>query len=79
MGVPATAINVGATTLQQTLTHDSHRGRAIGLFGAVMALGMALGTTVAGFLGGTIGILPLLVIQGAGYITGGWLWAIGVR
>ena len=71
VGVPGTAINVGTTTLQQTLTHDSHRGRAIGLFGAVMALGMALGTTVAGFLGGTIGILPLLVIQGAGYIIGG--------
>ena len=71
VGVPITALQVGLTTLQQTLTLDSHRGRALGVFGAVMALGMIIGTTVAGVLGEPVGILPLLVIQGAGYIVGG--------
>ena len=79
VGLPTTAIHVGHTTLQQTLTSDSHRGRAIGLFGAVMALGMVIGTSVAGLLGESLGILPLLVIQGAGYIVGGLVVGVGVR
>jgi MFS family permease len=71
VGIPATAMQVGLTTLQQTLTTDSHRGRAIGLFGTVAALGMMIGTVAAGFLGESIGILQMLVVQGSGYILGG--------
>ena len=58
VGIPATAIGVGYTTLQQTLIEDSHRGRVVGLFGTLMAIGMVLGTLSAGFLGQTIGIVP---------------------
>ena len=71
VGLPATAIGVGFVTLQQTLTKDSHRGRAIGLFGAVTALGVTTGTTVAGLAGNVVGILPMLVIQGTGYVIAG--------
>ena len=73
VGIPATAIGVGMVTLQQTLTSDSHRGRAIGLFGAVFALGAMVGTTIAGLTGQSIGILQLLVIQGSGYVIAGLL------
>jgi MFS family permease len=71
VGIPATAMQVGLTTLQQTLTTDSHRGRAIGLFGTVAALGMIIGTVTAGFLGERIGIVQMLVVQGSGYVIGG--------
>ena len=73
VGIPATAIGVGMVTLQQTLTSDSHRGRAIGLFGAVFALGAMVGTTFAGIVGQQIGILQMLVIQGSGYALAGLL------
>ena len=73
VGIPATAMNVGMVTLQQTLTSDSHRGRAVGLFGATFALGAIVGTLVAGFLGQGIGILQMLVVQGSGYAIAGLL------
>ena len=79
VGIPATSIQVGFTTLQQTLTADSHRGRTIGLFGTLIALGMMVGTTVAGFLGETIGILPMLVLQGSGYVLGGLVVGMSIR
>jgi MFS family permease len=80
VGIPATAMQVGLTTLQQTLTSDSHRGRAIGLFGTVAALGMIVGTVSAGFLGDRIGILQMLVVQGSGYILGGLIVGVsGMR
>jgi MFS family permease len=80
VGIPATAMQVGLTTLQQTLTSDSHRGRAIGLFGTVAALGMMVGTVTAGFLGERIGILQMLIVQGTGYIIGGLIVGIsGIR
>ena len=38
-----------------------------------------LGTSIAGALGDVVGIVPLLTLQGAGYIGAGVLvlWAIG--
>jgi len=79
VGVPSSAIGVGRTTLQQTLTVDSHRGRVIGLFGTVMALGMIVGTTIAGLLGELIGIVPLLIVQGSGYALGGLVILVAAR
>jgi MFS family permease len=73
VGVPATAIGVGYTTLQQTLVSDSHRGRVIGLLGTLMATGMVLGTLLAGFLGQTIGIVPLMLIDPLLYALAGVL------
>jgi predicted MFS family arabinose efflux permease len=73
VGIPATAMTVGMVTLQQTLTSDSHRGRAVGLFGAVFALGAMVGTLIAGLFGQRIGILQLLVVQGLGYALAGLL------
>jgi MFS family permease len=71
VGIPATGLNVGFVTLQQTLTSDSHRGRAIGLFGAVFALGAMVGTLVAGVFAQTVGIVQMLFVQGTGYAVAG--------
>jgi MFS family permease len=71
VGVPATAIGVGLTTIQQTEVADSHRGRVVGLFGTAIAIGAFFGTTLGGLLGNSVGILPLVVIQGSGYVISG--------
>lgn len=80
VGVPATAIGVGLTTIQQTEVADSHRGRVVGLFGTAMAIGAFFGTTLGGLLGDSVGILPLVVIQGSGYaISGAIVLAVARR
>ncbi|HEY7024430.1 MAG TPA: MFS transporter [Candidatus Limnocylindrales bacterium] len=71
VGVPATAIGVGFTTIQQTEVADSHRGRIVGLSLTLQAVGAFLGTSIGGLLGNSIGILPLIVIQGSGYAISG--------
>jgi len=71
VGIPISAIGVGSTTLQQTLTTDSHRGRVVGLFGTLMAFGMVAGTIVAGVLGDTVGIIPFMAADPILYAIGG--------
>jgi predicted MFS family arabinose efflux permease len=71
VGIPATAMQVGGTTIQQTEVADSHRGRVVGLWMTAMATGAIVGTTIGGLFGQALGILPLLVIQGAGYALSG--------
>jgi MFS family permease len=71
VGVPATAIGVGFTTIQQMEVADSHRGRIVGLSLTLQATGAFVGTSVGGLFGNSIGILPLIVIQGTGYVVSG--------
>ncbi len=73
VGVPISAMNVGSTTLQQSLTTDSHRGRIVGSFQALWALGMVSGTIVAGVLGPAIGIIPMMALDSVIYFAGGLL------
>jgi predicted MFS family arabinose efflux permease len=71
VGVPGAAMMAGYTTLEQTLGGERHRGRVIGAMGAVAGLGSLVGAVVAGFLGESIPVIPLLVVQGSGYVIGG--------
>lgn len=76
VGVPGAAMGAAATTLQQSQTQDSHRGRVVGAIGAVGGLGALFGATVAGVLGQVVPVIALLVVQGSGYVVGGtaiWL------
>jgi MFS family permease len=66
-------MGVGTTTLQQSLTTDSHRGRVVGSFQALWALGMVLGTIVAGLLSPHIGIIPMMALDSVIYFAGGLL------
>jgi predicted MFS family arabinose efflux permease len=71
VGVPGAAMVAGWTTLEQTLGGERHRGRVIGAMGAVAGLGSLVGAAVAGVLGETLPIIPLLIVQGSGYVLGG--------
>ena len=71
VGVPGAAMGAAMTTLQQSQTQDSHRGRVVGAIGAVAALGALIGALVAGVLGEVVPVIALLVVQGSGYLVGG--------
>lgn len=76
VGVPGAALGAAATTLQQSMSEDSHRGRVVGAIGAVAGLGALIGATVAGVLGQVVPVIALLVVQGSGYLVAGtavWL------
>lgn len=76
VGVPGAAMGAASTTLQQSMSEDSHRGRVVGAIGAVAGLGALIGATVAGVLGQVVPVIALLVTQGSVYVLGGtavWL------
>lgn len=76
VGVPGAAMGAAITTLQQSETEDSHRGRVVGAIGAVAGLGALLGAVAAGVLGQFVPVIALLVVQGSVYVLGGtavWL------
>jgi predicted MFS family arabinose efflux permease len=79
VGIPGTAMQVGGTTIQQREVLDSHRGRVIGLLMTVMAVGAIVGTSLGGFFGQTVGILPMVVIQGSGYTISGLMVLLVAR
>jgi MFS family permease len=61
------------TTLVQASSPDSHRGRVFGAIGAMEGAAMVAGTVFAGTLGDVIGIVPIIAVQGAGYVLAGFL------
>jgi Major Facilitator Superfamily len=69
----------GAMTLIQRDTAGSHRGRVFGALGAVEGLAVAAGTVAAGFLGQAVGIIPVLAVQGGGYVAAGLLVVVTLR
>ena len=71
VGVPAAAMGAAQATLQQTEASDSHRGRVVGALMAVGAAGSLVGAVVAGFLGEVVPVIPLLIVQGGGYVLAG--------
>jgi Na+/melibiose symporter-like transporter len=71
VGVPGAAMRAGYTTLEQTLGGERHRGRVIGAMGAVGGVGSLVGAVAAGFLGEALPVIPLLIVQGSGYVIGG--------
>jgi MFS family permease len=73
VGIPGAAGMAGAMTLAQTSVGDRLRGRLFGAIFAISALSTMLGTTLAGALGERVGIVPLLTVQGAGYVAAGVL------
>jgi predicted MFS family arabinose efflux permease len=71
VGIPASAMGAATATLQQTYAADSHRGRVVGALMAVGAIGSLVGAGVAGILGEVVPVIPLLVVQGSGYVVAG--------
>jgi Na+/melibiose symporter-like transporter len=79
VGLPGALTLTGAMTLMQRNTADSHRGRVLGALGAAEGAAVVAGTIAAGFLGQTIGIIPILAAQGGGYVAAGLLVLAALR
>jgi MFS family permease len=73
VGAPAVAVFSGFLTLVQTSVSDEYRGRVLGLAFATTALSGLVGMVLAGVLAEPFGIIPLLTVQGVGYLTAGSL------
>ena len=71
VGVPGALTLAGAMTLFQRSTDDAFRGRVFGALGAVEGVAILAGTLCAGFLGQAAGIIPVLAVQGGGYVVAG--------
>jgi Na+/melibiose symporter-like transporter len=71
VGLPGALMLAGGFTLLQRATADSHRGRVFGTLGAIEGAATVAGALTAGFLGQTVGIIPVLVTQGTGYLIAG--------
>ena len=71
VGLPGALTIAGMMTVFQNLTVDGTRGRIYGAVGAAESVAVLIGITAAGFLGDAVGIIPVLVVQGLGYVAGG--------
>ncbi|MDX6367974.1 MAG: hypothetical protein QOK30_3050 [Nocardioidaceae bacterium] len=71
VGVPGALTVAGFMTLFQRSTADAYRGRVFGAMGLVQSVAMVGGAIGAGFLGSSVGIVPVLAFQGGGYLVAG--------
>jgi hypothetical protein len=55
----------------QRLTDDASRGRVFGALFAAEGVALLVGISAAGVLGDVVGIIPVLVVQGLGFMIGG--------
>jgi predicted MFS family arabinose efflux permease len=71
-GFPAALVLAGLMTLFQRHTEDAYRGRVFGALGAAEGVAMLAGTLAGGYLSQPLGIIPVLAVQGSGYILAGF-------
>jgi predicted MFS family arabinose efflux permease len=71
VGIPGAAVQTGMRTLLQRSTRDAERGRVFALQNLAMSVVLMGGATAAGFLGEVVGIVPVLALQGVGYVVAG--------
>jgi Na+/melibiose symporter-like transporter len=73
VGLPGAVSVAGVMTLLQRNTTDERRGRVFSLVALTEAVSVVAGSMIAGFLGGPTGIMPVLAVQGLGYVAAGVL------
>jgi Na+/melibiose symporter-like transporter len=78
-GVPGAGVIAGYTTAVQVNTEDSYRGRVFGVLATMTGAGTLIGIAGAGLLGKTVGIVPVIAAQGAGYLLVGLLLTVALR
>lgn len=71
VGLPGALTLAGLITLFQRSTQDAYRGRVFGAVSALEGITVLAGTLGAGYLSRFAGIIPVLAVQGAGYILAG--------
>jgi Na+/melibiose symporter-like transporter len=79
VGLPGALMMAGAMTLLQRDAADSHRGRVFGALGAAEAIAVVTGTVAAGYLGQAVGIIPVIAVQGGGFLAAGVLVLVVLR
>jgi Na+/melibiose symporter-like transporter len=79
VGVPGALALAGLITMFQRNTEDSYRGRVFGAISTAEGVTVLAGTLAAGFLSRVAGIIPVLAIQGAGYILAGIAMFVWLR
>jgi len=75
VGLPGALSVAGLLTLFQRNTEDSYCGRVFGAFAAAQGIAVLAGTLAGGYLTRPFGIVPVIAIQGAGYLIAGLLTA----
>ena len=73
VGLPGAAFSASFSTLLQRRVVDSYRGRVFGALNTTIALIMLGGMGLASIAGDVVGIVPVINIQGFGYIVAGLL------
>jgi Na+/melibiose symporter-like transporter len=71
VGLPGAATVAGLMTIFQTATTHTHRARLFGAVNTVEAITLITGTLAAGALGSALGIIPVIAVQGVGYLVAG--------
>ncbi len=71
VGLPGALTLAGLITLFQRSSEDSYRGRVFGAVSALEGVTVLAGTLGAGYLSRLAGIIPVLAIQGGGYVVAG--------
>ena len=79
VGVPGVGLGAAFDTLLQTAVADEYRGRIFGALGTTGALLRLVGMGLAGALGDVVGVVPMLNLQGGGYILAGVLGLVMLR
>jgi predicted MFS family arabinose efflux permease len=73
VGLPGAVTVAGLQTLFQRHTVDAERGRVFALGSLVSSVTVVVGSLGAGLLGDSVGIMPVLAVQGVGYVVAGLL------
>jgi len=79
VGLPGALILAGLITLFQRNSEDSYRGRVFGAVSALEGVTVLAGTLAAGYLSRLAGIIPVLAVQGGGYVVAGRAMFIWLR
>lgn len=71
VGLPAALCMAALNTLFQRGTRDAYRGRVFGALGTAEGGASLAGTLAGGYLSRPLGIVPVIAVQGAGYVLAG--------
>jgi MFS family permease len=71
VGLPSAGSGASISTLLQTNTADAYRGRVFGALNTTFALLTLIGMALASTLGDILGIVPVINVQGYGYVLAG--------
>ena len=73
VGLPGVGFSTSLMALFQSRVADAYRGRIFGAYGTTFALLSLVGMAFAGAMGDVLGPVPVLNVQGAGYMVVGVL------